>query len=776
MEHRPAGTAKQQMQSRVHAATSTVRDSNAIEQEQYDRLKSMSPQTLRQMIRTIQLSLKSFSPFSESVLLLAFKADPETVTNSLMECTRKVLGAPVQSEHYQWFMHYVFASTVWFKETKSGHHLFDDLLSVTEGMRSKVIQNMDSLLDHLRSHQDWDEMRSIRMSRKQPVIDRQDDPKVGLLRDPALRDLAESKSSDDHSGGGDSEGLKRFIDGNLALNMLMTTAQSVHEEFQREMRTILSRHGEFQSVPIMSMDDALSGMETNRERVDGAYPKAAECMDIVRCSVSFNTVNQLIDGVHAFTEHVQSASSSMKLARIRNGFADKKSGGNRDITVHVVYRSTVRDGLKMVVGVRFILNRFLFEERRLRTLDAITSQRTHFEMVTAEIKKRRDADRAPSGRRSRSNSRIRQSAPSLNRRRSSQRSKMASPPMTPRRMVFEALLTVRDDVDLPSRSEPENMFFKSTMQSQLGWLAMNCGMGRTPDRLYIVDLADHSLIFEHRAYGRYSHHWLSVKNTVYLSLQTAPHTVSMFKVKPSQRKLVEVPSLRIKLDRKVKIEFIEFDRTFSSIVIVHSDRGSSKLERRPLSLMDNKVGSVTVSIALEKGVRNSVTNLMALSGDGKWAVIASGGNAYVNNEERLKIFYLIDIEKGEQFKMTSEHLTRTYCPCFVNGDSQFVIGGSNAEGLEIWSVADRELVTHCDVGDDTKFVSSTFFANHVLAVGLGSINDGALKLYDTRSWDVIHGAPCHMTPRSLALTADSKYIAMGGSDHEKCIVLRIKRK
>jgi len=342
-------------------------------------------------------------------------------------------------------------------------------------------------------------------------------------------------------------------------------------------------------------------------------------------------------------------------------------------------------------------------------------------------------------------------------------------PLTPRRMTFEPVLNIRDDVDLPDSAEAENMYFKSSINPVLGWLAMSCGQTRTPNKLLIVDLADNTVIFEHRAYGRYSHHWITIKGDHYLSLQTAGHTVTMFKVHKSDRKLTENSLYRIKLGRKDKIDFIEFDASFNFIFLI---RNSSILEQRPLS----KVMTVTMSMNLQKRIRDSVSKLMTLSNDGKWAVITSGGNAYVNDGDRLKMVYFIDIENKKQYKVMTQKLTNSYSPCFVNGDSQFVaVGGGDGEGVEIWSVADRKMVRHIDVGDDGKFVSAMYSANNVFAVGLGSINFGALKLWDTRTWKEMHGVDCHMTPRSLYMSEDSKYIAMSGTEHEKCIILRVKK-
>merc|ERR550525_1310418 len=120
----------------------------------------------------------------------------------------------------------------------------------------------------------------------QTVIERQDDEAVGLLQEPGIRDIVESKDSGDDDD--DIDDLKTFIDNNLAVNLLMTTSKKIDGEFQQEMNTILSRHGEFKKGPMKKVERALSKLEN--DYMNEEYPKAAKLLDIVRCSASYNTV------------------------------------------------------------------------------------------------------------------------------------------------------------------------------------------------------------------------------------------------------------------------------------------------------------------------------------------------------------------------------------------------------------------------------------------------------------------------------------------------------
>merc|ERR1719334_2093880 len=119
----------------------------------------------------------------------------------------------------------------------------------------------------------------------------------------------------------------------------MTTAKKIDHEFQKEMSIILNRHGEFKPGPMKKVQRALSKMEN--DYMEEEYPKAAKLLDIVRCSVSFNTVGQLLEGYNAFIGHIESEVSSLELARVKNGFLSEEDGGYRDIKVNVIYHSTL---------------------------------------------------------------------------------------------------------------------------------------------------------------------------------------------------------------------------------------------------------------------------------------------------------------------------------------------------------------------------------------------------------------------------------------------------
>merc|ERR1719427_473066 len=106
--------------------------------------------------------------------------------------------------------------------------------------------------------------------------------------------------------------------------MLAATAKQIDAEFQNELRIVMSPFGEYKPGPIKRVDRCVSKIENDYK--DEAFPKAAKLLDLVRCSVSFNTVSQLLAGYEWFMKSIEGGGVSMKLARVKNGFLGDAEG------------------------------------------------------------------------------------------------------------------------------------------------------------------------------------------------------------------------------------------------------------------------------------------------------------------------------------------------------------------------------------------------------------------------------------------------------------------
>ena len=87
---------------------------------------------------------------------------------------------------------------------------------------------------------------------------------------------------------------------------------------------------------------------------------------------------------------------------------------------------------------------------------------------------------------------------------------------------------------------------------------------------------------------------------------------------------------------------------------------------------------------------------------------------------------------------------------------------------QIWDLEKQEVVKSLK---QDNIISGTASVNNILAV-CGW--DKMLRLYDVRNWEVFYEQKLEMTPFSIHLTADSKYVTIGGQRGEACVVLEIK--
>ena len=332
-----SGTSKQQLGQRVMAAQKKLQSDLAMQNARCAQIRAASAETLDVMVQSIAASVRSCSPFSESTLLVAFASNPEETQRILLKACKQVLSAPIDKGEYAWLEQHVLRSSIWMMRRQDGSFLFEALLAITKSMADKIDGSMHAIHRHLLRHDDWSKVLAIN---NETVVERQDDDRVGLLHDKGITDLTDAlaDANDDEKqhqmGGADSDGdgdmqeLATFVDTNLAVNMLTATAKRLNDEFQMHFEHVMERFGTFRAGPSKAVERCQSKIENEYQKEP--YPAAAKLLDLVRCSVSFNTVAQLVDGYEGLRRYIDSATSPMELARIKNGFLEQQEAGYRD--------------------------------------------------------------------------------------------------------------------------------------------------------------------------------------------------------------------------------------------------------------------------------------------------------------------------------------------------------------------------------------------------------------------------------------------------------------
>eukprot|EP01084_Bolivina_argentea_P161474 281076_1 len=138
-------------------------------------------------------------------------------------------------------------------------------------MSQEIITSMNSIYSLFQSHPKWQQLMNIKNETK---ISRQDHEKVGLLMEKGITDILDLKEETE-------EDMQTFIDSNLSVNILTTTAKEINGEFQNHMKRVMSHYGIVKSGPLKNVERCQSKLENDYQ--SAVFPKAAKLLDLVRC-------------------------------------------------------------------------------------------------------------------------------------------------------------------------------------------------------------------------------------------------------------------------------------------------------------------------------------------------------------------------------------------------------------------------------------------------------------------------------------------------------------
>ena len=103
-----AGISKQQLGEKVLNARKKLEADKKMQAARAKLIMSASPETLDVMVQSISEAFKTYSPFSDPALLVAFEANPEEVQRVLTKACKQVLSAPIKKDEFQWFQVVIF--------------------------------------------------------------------------------------------------------------------------------------------------------------------------------------------------------------------------------------------------------------------------------------------------------------------------------------------------------------------------------------------------------------------------------------------------------------------------------------------------------------------------------------------------------------------------------------------------------------------------------------------------------------------------------------------
>eukprot|EP01084_Bolivina_argentea_P305942 528570_1 len=126
---------KQKLGERVVAARKKLADDTKIQSERVKEIESKAPETGKVIMNSIAESFKNCSPFLESILLIAWKLNQEECSKIIVETCKRVLNAPINKDEYEWFIKYVFPSSIWMFKNKNNRFMYEELIEISNNMQ-----------------------------------------------------------------------------------------------------------------------------------------------------------------------------------------------------------------------------------------------------------------------------------------------------------------------------------------------------------------------------------------------------------------------------------------------------------------------------------------------------------------------------------------------------------------------------------------------------------------------------------------------------------------
>merc|ERR1712130_838292 len=176
------------------------------------------------------------------------------------------------------------------------------------------------------------------------------------------------------------------------------------------------------------------------------------------------------------------------------GFIGDVEGGYRDLKICVVFTSATNPDLKMICEVQLILNQYLFEKKKMHKLYSVIRDEVYYRMV---VKPATDETET-----------VELQAADM------------------KALQFEPIFNLKEDV-----ATDYDDYQKCSVDARLGLL---CTKPCTDDgdEVVVVDLANNDVIFRtHSGSGLgHGHHWITIDETPYLSVQTYANSIAFFRV------------------------------------------------------------------------------------------------------------------------------------------------------------------------------------------------------------------------------------------------------
>ena len=284
---------------------------------------------------------------------------------------------------------------------EAGDYLYYELLDLVKNESYKNLEQLDSDLNDLINNnrngkKDWNSLISwpvnyfdiIDVEYKNISTLRQDCIPNGLKSDYTENDVIPYASSSFNS--------RNFYDFNVYLPQLVLLSRTVNDKFQKSVSKVFnidatSKTGFLKNNEIIYTDGPVKTYERAKQKAENDYcnetfPKSACILDLIRCSLVFNNISTLLNGLDLLIKKINYFQSGniIGIVRIKNGFT-QYSNKNRqycDIKLNVLIKGKKNN----IIGeIQFLLSPMLKFKKRQHSLYSIERQKTFIDESLSRI-------------------------------------------------------------------------------------------------------------------------------------------------------------------------------------------------------------------------------------------------------------------------------------------------------------------------------------------------------------------------------------------------------
>jgi len=368
---------------------------------------NMRDEVLEVILKVSVKSIEQRTAYSNDVLHIAYKFEvdkekrrpTETVLFRAIEKTVKEILSEVSNKRdWFWLQSYLLSSPIWYekqnqKDPKSAH-LWDLLF---EWVEAETKKQSGILSKPMRKIEESDAMQwntLISYGKGSPEKCRQDEMENGLEAELTIDELIQSVSLSASFNPIAHHNLQQY------LTKLVMIGHEYDDHFQHAIQEMFEVDpGTWENKklkllymrgPVKRLDRCLAKCQSDYR--DEQFPSAAHVLDIIRCSLTFDDVPTMLEGMDFFKQQIESGKFCVnRVMRIKNGFMEYK----HDEATYTDIKFNVRVSVQgkehdFIAEVQFLFRRMLEYKKIAHSLYSIERTREFMGNLTALLPIKRD--------------------------------------------------------------------------------------------------------------------------------------------------------------------------------------------------------------------------------------------------------------------------------------------------------------------------------------------------------------------------------------------------